>query len=151
MDTIGNVFSGVKNAVGSVASGVGNVLGSIGSGIGSVVGGIADTVGGIFSGGGDSGGGGGWLSDIGSSIGDMFGGWFANGGTLGAGKWGIAGENGPELFVPKGSGTIIPSGATSQMMGNQTVVNNYSINAIDTKSFEERLRSEEHTSELQSH
>ena len=50
----------------------------------------------------------------------------------------MVGEKGPELFMPSGSGTIIPNGATSQMGGVTNVTNNY-INAIDTKSFEDRL------------
>ena len=44
-----------------------------------------------------------------------FGGTFAEGGTLGAGKWGIAGEAGPELI--SGPATITP------MSGGGTVVN----------------------------
>lgn len=35
-----------------------------------------------------------------------FGGFFAGGGTLGAGKWGIAGEFGPEII--KGPAQVIP-------------------------------------------
>jgi lambda family phage tail tape measure protein len=50
----------------------------------------------------------------------------------------LVGEKGPELFMPSGSGTIIPNGATGQMGGVTNVTNNY-INAIDTKSFEDRL------------
>ena len=40
---------------------------------------------------------------------------FAEGGFLGAGKWGIAGEQGPELI--KGPAQIVPSDVTSSMMG----------------------------------
>lgn len=52
----------------------------------------------------------------------------------------IVGEKGPELFIPKSAGTIIPNNRMPQAMAssNQTV-NNYTINAIDTKSFEQRL------------
>ena len=50
----------------------------------------------------------------------------------------LVGEQGPELFMPAGSGTIIPNSQTSQMGGVTNITNNY-INAIDTKSFEERL------------
>jgi lambda family phage tail tape measure protein len=50
----------------------------------------------------------------------------------------LVGEKGPELFMPSGSGTIIPNNEVSQMGGVTNVTNNY-INAIDTKSFEERL------------
>ena len=76
-------------------------------------------------------------------------GWFANvyqasgvtekatGGPVSAGSPYIVGERGPELFMPSGSGTIIPN---NQMgMGSTTNVTNYNINAIDVKSFEDRL------------
>ena len=64
-------------------------------------------------------------------------GW-ADGGDPPVGKASIVGERGPELFVPKGSGTIIPNHALGGMGSTTNVTNNY-INAIDTKSFEERL------------
>ena len=52
----------------------------------------------------------------------------------------IVGEKGPELFIPKSAGTIIPNNKLSDSMGgNSQVINNYTINAIDTKSFEQRL------------
>jgi len=50
----------------------------------------------------------------------------------------LVGERGPELFMPSGSGTIIPNGQIGGMGGTTNVTNNY-INAIDTKSFEDRL------------
>ena len=50
----------------------------------------------------------------------------------------LVGERGPELFMPSGSGTIIPNGQIGNMGGTTNVTNNY-INAIDTKSFEDRL------------
>jgi phage-related minor tail protein len=61
----------------------------------------------------------------------------ATGGPVSAGSPYMVGERGPELFMPSGSGTIIPN---NQMGMNSTtnVTNNY-INAIDTKSFEDRL------------
>jgi lambda family phage tail tape measure protein len=72
---------------------------------------------------------------------DIGGGWNPNaagGGDLAAGKIGLVGELGPELFVPKSAGTIIPNNAMGSMGGTTNVTNNY-INAIDTKSFEQRL------------
>jgi phage-related minor tail protein len=52
----------------------------------------------------------------------------------------LIGEQGPELFVPAGSGTIIPNGKLADMSNNApSVVNNYNIHAIDTQSFEQRL------------
>jgi lambda family phage tail tape measure protein len=65
---------------------------------------------------------------------------FADGGNPPVGRASIVGERGPELFVPKTAGTIIPNHALSGMGGSTNVTNNY-INAIDTKSFEERLLS----------
>jgi hypothetical protein len=89
------------NSGGGLLAGLGNIVGSIGSGIGSVV----------------------------SGIGDFFGGFFANGGNLGAGKWGIAGENGPELI--SGPATVTPMGG-----GGVTNVT-YNINAVDAMSFKQ--------------
>jgi lambda family phage tail tape measure protein len=63
---------------------------------------------------------------------------FANGGDPPVGVPSMVGENGPELFVPRQSGTIIPNNKLSGMGGTTNVTNNY-IQAIDTKSFEERL------------
>ena len=62
----------------------------------------------------------------------------ASGGPVSANTPYMVGEKGPELFMPSGSGTIIPNSQTSQM-GNVTNVTNNYINAIDTKSFEDRL------------
>ena len=63
---------------------------------------------------------------------------YANGGNPAVGQASIVGERGPELFVPRTAGTIIPNHALSSMGGTTNVTNNY-INAIDTKSFEDRL------------
>lgn len=43
-----------------------------------------------------------------SSIASFFGGFFANGGNPPLGKVSVVGEEGPELFVPKQAGTIVP-------------------------------------------
>jgi lambda family phage tail tape measure protein len=64
---------------------------------------------------------------VGGGIGGIFDGFFANGGTLGAGKFGIAGEAGPELI--SGPATITP--LTGGNSGNVT----YNINAVDALSF----------------
>lgn len=93
------------------------------------------------------GGGGG---DIGSSIGESFGmtgfgGWlsglfFADGGDPPMGKASIVGERGPELFVPKTQGTIVPNNQLSSMLGAgqpQVVYNGpyiENMNAMDTQS-----------------
>jgi len=111
LGSLGGLFGGSKPAYqtpginpaassGGLLSGITSVLGSFGSGITSAV----------------------------SSIGKFFGGFFATGGTLGAGKWGIAGERGPELI--SGPATITPMG-----MGGATYVT-YNINAVDAASFQ---------------
>jgi lambda family phage tail tape measure protein len=65
----------------------------------------------------------------GMGFGNMdYGGFFAKGGTLGAGKWGIAGEAGPEIV--SGPATITP---ISQMPS--TTIVNYNISAVDAQSF----------------
>lgn len=64
---------------------------------------------------------------------------FANGGEPPVGVASIVGERGPELFIPKQAGTIIPNGSMASAMGGSTSVTNNYINAIDTKSFEDRL------------
>lgn len=43
-----------------------------------------------------------------SALLSSFGGGFASGGVLGAGKWGVAGENGPEVI--RGPASIVPNG-----------------------------------------
>jgi phage-related minor tail protein len=63
---------------------------------------------------------------------------FASGGSPAVNQLSIVGENGPELFIPKTAGTIVPNNKMSEIGGVTNVTNNY-INAIDTKSFEERL------------
>jgi hypothetical protein len=70
--------------------------------------------------------------DAGFSPLDNFGGMFANGGMLGAGKWGIAGEAGPEII--SGPAQITPMGR-GQGATNVT----YNINAVDARSFKEML------------
>lgn len=102
-------------------------------------------------------------SMFGSLFGDIFGGGGSGGVDAGAGAYSIesnpylnwtgkaaanggdisgptlVGERGPELFIPKGAGTVIPNNQLSSMMGggqqviyNGTVIQNMS--AIDTQS-----------------
>lgn len=74
----------------------------------------------------------GGLGGLLGGIGSIFG--FANGGEPPVNKPSIVGEKGPELFVPKTAGTVIPNGALG---GGQQVVNNnyvYNVSAIDAKS-----------------
>lgn len=73
-----------------------------------------------------------------SATGEMIRGRRAMGGTVSPGGPYLVGERGPELFVPRSSGTIIPNGSLGSVGGSQ-VVNNYNIQAIDVKSFEDRI------------
>lgn len=63
---------------------------------------------------------------------------FANGGDPPVNRPSIVGERGPEVFVPRTAGTIVPNHALSNIGATTNVTNNY-INAIDVKSFETRL------------
>jgi len=63
---------------------------------------------------------------------------YADGGSPQVGRPSIVGERGPEVFVPRTAGTIIPNHDLGKMGSTTNVTNNY-INAIDTKSFEDRL------------
>ena len=72
------------------------------------------------------------LGSIGTGIKNIFGGFFANGGMLGAGKFGIAGERGPELV--SGPAQITPISAGGQVT--------YNINAVDARSFQELVASD---------
>jgi phage-related minor tail protein len=63
----------------------------------------------------------------------------ANGGPVNAGMPYMVGERGPEMIVPRSNGTVIPNNQLSSSMGSTTNVTNNYINAIDTKSFEDRL------------
>ena len=69
--------------------------------------------GGLFGGGG----GGGFLS----AIGDFFGGFFAEGGDPPLNKVSIVGEKGPEFFVPRTAGTIVPMKAAGPSRGGDTI------------------------------
>jgi hypothetical protein len=62
----------------------------------------------------------------------MFGGFFADGGSPPVGRASIVGEKGPELFVPKTAGTIIPN---RDLGGSSTVTTTtINISAVDAQS-----------------
>ncbi len=52
----------------------------------------------------------------------------AHGGPLAAGQLSLVGERGPELFVPRSAGTIVPN---SGLGGNITVMHNITVNGAD--------------------
>jgi len=88
---------------------------------------------GLFGGAG-SGGTGGLL---GSLFGGIFGGGRAVGGPVSSGTAYMVGEQGPELFIPKTAGTIVPNNALG---GSSNVTNvTYSIQAVDASSFRSLL------------
>lgn len=93
-------------------------------------GGIMDMLGGLFGGGGGMGG------PANFDPFNMIA--FADGGSPPVGQASLVGERGPELFVPRTAGTIIPNNQLSSMGGGSTI--NYngpyiaSMNAIDTQS-----------------
>ena len=144
---IAGIMDGRGFGGGASAGGGGGGFGGLLSGIGSLFGGGRDNSaaaqedadmgaamramssassassggGGFFSGISDT------LSSIGSGISDMFGGFFANGGQIGAGKFGMVGERGPELIG--GPASITPLG------GSVT----YNINAVDAQSFRQMI------------
>jgi lambda family phage tail tape measure protein len=93
--------------------------------------GLGDLLGGFFGGGGASGGG---LFSTAPSAGGLK--FLADGGPISGPA--IVGERGPELFVPKTSGTIIPNNKLSSMSGQPQVVYNgpyiANMQAIDTQS-----------------
>jgi hypothetical protein len=62
----------------------------------------------------------------------------ADGGPISANTPYLVGERGPELVVPRSAGVVIPNQRMSGVGGVSNVTNNY-IQAIDTKSFEERI------------
>ena len=71
------------------------------------------------------------------AAGDMYPG-FASGGDVTGGVPVLVGERGPEIIIPKNSGTVIPNNQLSSSLGGQQVVYNgpyiASMSAIDTQS-----------------
>jgi lambda family phage tail tape measure protein len=78
------------------------------------------------------GGGGGGFGDLFNGVKKIFG--FAGGGQPPVNRPSLVGESGPELFVPKTSGTIIPNNQLGGG-GGTTIINN--ISAIDSRSVQQ--------------
>jgi lambda family phage tail tape measure protein len=134
-----SMMGNMSNSMSGVTGGGGNLLGGLLGGVGSLFGSgssgympgessgmptsssnvFGDLLGGIGSG----------ITSVFSGIGDLFGGFFANGGNLGAGKWGIAGERGPELISGPASVTPMSGGGVTNVT--------YNINATDAMSFKQ--------------
>ena len=109
----GNAFSGIEGQAGGLVNSLTSMFGGIGGGGGGgllggmggggLFGGISNMFSGLLGGIGDIFGG------LFGGIGGLFGGFFADGGRPPVGKVSVVGENGPELFVPNTSGTVIPN------------------------------------------
>ena len=67
---------------------------------------------------------GGEKKGLGGFLGSIIGGLFANGGQPPVNKISVVGERGPELFVPRSAGTIIPN----NQLGGESVTNNIVVN-----------------------
>lgn len=78
----------------------------------------------------------------GGPLSSLFAGFFAGGGMIPSGKYGIAGEAGPELI--RGPANVIGTTDTAQILsgsgapGRATVIN-YNINAVDAMSFKQMV------------
>ena len=98
--------------------------------------GSALNIGNLFGGGG---GGSGSVANLGTATGSDMMQAFADGGEPPVGQASLVGEAGPELFIPKSAGTIIPNNALGNLGGGgQSVTYNgpyiASMQAIDTQS-----------------
>lgn len=80
------------------------------------------------------------LAALGGPVGGFISGFLAEGGTAQAGKAYVVGEQGPELFVPRSTGTVVPNDAMANTVGGEVNVN-FNINAVDAASFDELLLS----------
>lgn len=74
----------------------------------------------------------------GNFLSSLFGGFFADGGSPPMNKVSVVGERGPELFVPRQAGTIVPNGGFGNAGTSVTNVT-YSIQAVDASSFRTML------------
>lgn len=93
---------------------------------------------------GDSGGGT-WGDALGSIFGSFFGGGKAGGGDVMSNRAYLIGEQGPEMFVPRTAGVIIPAGETAslaQQGGGMSVVQNF-INPVMADRNSEAQRAQE--------
>jgi hypothetical protein len=109
----GGILGNIQGIFGKIFSSIGGFISKIGSVIGSVFKSIVGAIGGLFGGG------------------------FAEGGFLGAGQWGIAGENGPEpIFGGRTGVSVIPNHAA--FGGSHTsnnIVNNFYLSPVRSDPF----------------
>ena len=131
-DSLSKALGILMSWVGSVLSTLSNLLGGS-SGIGSI---LSSAIG-FFSGNPAAGA----SAAVGSSqVGRFTLPGFAEGGRISAGQVSVVGERGPEVFVPKQSGTIVPSGGgTSMGFGSVETkidikIRNYGKDQVQTKT-----------------
>lgn len=101
-------------ALGNVLPQLGQVLG-FGGGGGGQGGSMLSSITSLFSGAGSAGAAAGG-ADFAATFLSTFGGFFAGGGDLPAGKWGIAGEQGPELI--RGPAHVVPTNRSMAMLNS---------------------------------
>lgn len=88
---------------------------------------------------GNLGGGGGGGGKGGLFGGSIIPGFLAAGGPAAANTPYIVGEKGPELFVPRSAGTVIPNSSLSNGSSGQSTFVTYNVNAVDAMSFKQML------------
>jgi hypothetical protein len=136
LDMVGGKFTSFKDLAKDILSDINqtllkDALQSFGvTGQGGMVNNLLGSLGGLFGGGA---GGGSGMGGLISSAASLFGGFFADGGTLKPGKFGIVGENGPELaFAGNSPLNIMPNGA-----GAAPVTINMNVHTPDVRGFKQ--------------
>lgn len=136
LDMVGGKFTSFKDLAKGILSDINQTLlkqalqGFGATGQGGMVNNLLGSLGGLFSGGA---GGGSGIGSLISGAASMFGGFFADGGTLKPGKFGIVGENGPELaFAGNSPLNIMPNGA-----GAAPVTINMNVHTPDVRGFKQ--------------
>lgn len=124
-NSFGSVFQGITSSIGEAIKGTKSWRDVAIDALTSIANQLQSS---IFQSLGNSFGGAGGFGGILSGLLGSFGGFFANGGTLGAGKWGIAGEAGPEII--RGPATIQPMGTGGTTI-NQSITVNGTIGAAE--------------------
>ena len=116
----------VKPLLTNISKAIGSAFGGIGGGMGGgLFGGGGGLLGGLFSM---------FTGGFGGGLLSLFG--FADGGnTAIAGQKPIlVGERGPEIFMPGKAGTVVSNEDLQGMGGNDSLVVNFNLNAVDTQS-----------------
>lgn len=105
-----------------------SLFGEQGQNGGGLLGGLMSKMFSGMSGGGGGASGGGFLSSLMSGAASLFGGAKATGGDVLSGRGYWVGEEGPEWFAPRGTGTIVPTAAAmASARGGRQVVQNLNV------------------------